>query len=355
MRKSSAKNPRESWNWRQHLTCGLALSGLLTLTAAAAGRVELELYTEPGLAAVEAQNWYRLLTDLKVDGCDIRSGAPEKIEVVTRGSAQQPVYLVRGYLTGRGELQFPGRKFTLQDRSRLRAWIEELRTWGPQGAPQGQPLFGLNAAQYGAVRKDLAQVVNFVTTGKERPAVVREIASGLQHPWNLSPRFLEALASEGKVVEEVQGITSGTALAYLLRPVGWNFRPERLPDGTLQYRAAPAGEFSEHWPIGWAPTDRRSKALPVLMEFLNVEIEPTPLLEILPVMKEHLKVPLLLDRNAAAQHQIDLQRKVSYPSKRSYYDNILGSLLGQAQLKSEVRLDEANRPFLWITTVKKAN
>ncbi|MEK6235062.1 MAG: hypothetical protein N2C14_10140, partial [Planctomycetales bacterium] len=114
-----------------------------------------------------------------------------------------------------------------------------------------------------------------------------------------------------------------------------------------------SGRADQHWPIGWTPKKKRSEAMPVLMEFLNVEIEPTPLIEVVGILKQHLKTPILIDFNAVVKHEIDLQKKVSFPSKRTYYDRILRTLLSQAKLVREIRVDEADKPFVWITSFKK--
>jgi hypothetical protein len=41
------------------------------------------------------------------------------------------------------------------------------------------------------------------------------------------------------------------------------------------------------------------------------------------------------------------------PEKRMTYSQILNKVLLQARLKYELRVDEADKPFLWITTVKR--
>ena len=46
---------------------------------------------------------------------------------------------------------------------------------------------------------------------------------------------------------------------------------------------------------------------------------------------------------------------VSFPQKRATYSMALRSMLFCAKLKFEVRYDDANSPFLWITTNRPAD
>jgi len=46
---------------------------------------------------------------------------------------------------------------------------------------------------------------------------------------------------------------------------------------------------------------------------------------------------------------------VSYPSRKTFYEKLLDRLLVQADLKKEVRVDEAKKPFLWVSPKRSAN
>ena len=95
--------------------------------------------------------------------------------------------------------------------------------------------------------------------------------------------------------------------------------------------------------------------LPGLFKFLNVEIADTPLAEALEAIRGRLKVPLLLDHNSLARQKVDLQAiKSAYPKGNTFYGRILDQILFQAKLKYELRLDEADQPFLWVTTIRRS-
>ncbi len=67
-------------------------------------------------------------------------------------------------------------------------------------------------------------------------------------------------------------------------------------------------------------------------------------------IQKRLEAPVLYDHNSLARSGIDIANKqVSLPATNTYYKEILDQLLKQASLKSEIRVDEAGRPFLWIS------
>jgi len=62
---------------------------------------------------------------------------------------------------------------------------------------------------------------------------------------------------------------------------------------------------------------------------------------------------VLIDHNALARQGIDpAKAAVTLPRSKTTYSLALRKLLFQAKLKYEVRCDEADKPFLWISTVK---
>ncbi len=82
-----------------------------------------------------------------------------------------------------------------------------------------------------------------------------------------------------------------------------------------------------------------------MFELVNVELEDIPLSQLLDVLGERLKVPILLDQAALARQKIDLAKvRVSLPSKESMYAIVLNKTLAHGKLKYTLRVDEANRP-----------
>jgi len=323
--------------------------------AGAAGQVELQLVTEPDFPATDIQRWYETLSKLNSGTLNIRAArAGDKIEVINKGTKDSPIYVVYGVIKNSGELQVPGGRFKLSDRSGIGRWLEEMRTFGPQGTPEGKPLYGLNAAQFGDVKRDLAKPVDFATLGVARLDALKKIQEKLKLKSQIDQQTLRAFAASDKMEEELKGLSSGTAIAYLLRPAGLAMRPERLPSSDLQYVVASSAATPEPWPVGWPLEKRRQDIAPQMFEMIPVDIEPVPLATALEVIGERIEMPIILDKNNLVKHEVNIQEvKVSFPAKQSTYSIVLTRLLGQARLTSDVRVDEADKPFLWVTTLKK--
>ncbi|QGJ69606.1 Hypothetical protein PBC10988_12880 [Planctomycetales bacterium 10988] len=334
----------------------LCLLPCTLLFAAPPASVRFELATQGRFSPQDAHAWNQLLSNLHASGIRITGQAyGNHVEVINEGTERSPRYLVKGVLNDRRELVVPGGRFRLSDGTKLAAWLDELRKWGPQGSPSGQAQFGLNASQFAQVKRDLSAQVLWSTKGKSRIEQFERIQQQLDHRLQVSRFVKEAIEAEEVMQDELKGITSGTALAALLRPCGLGFRPARLPGGEIEYQVETVEQLGQVWPLGWELDGKRAEAIPLLLTFLDVEIDPTPLEDIFVVLSgpDHLNVPILWDHNQIARHQVNLRQPVSHPPKRTYYDSILRTLLSQAQLTREVRQDEGGKPFLWITTMKR--
>jgi hypothetical protein len=137
----------------------------------------------------------------------------------------------------------------------------------------------------------------------------------------------------------------------VLRPLGLVLLPEKTRGAEVRLRVTDMRQADQVWPVGWPSEKNASERVPALLKFLNVEINDTPLAEALDAIQQRLEVPFLFDRNALARQRIDLdQAKVSLPSGKTFYGKILDRLLTQARLSWEVRVDEAEQPFLWISS-----
>ena len=333
----------------------LFLSLFAASTLHAAGRIELELVTEADFPPLEVSKWYQELTKLNFSNLKIRRAQiGDRTETLTQGSKDNPIYRVKGILTNEGKMVVLGGSFSLHDRSKIQAWMTELATYGPQGSPEGKPLFGLNISQFETVRKDLSVKVSSNTKGVKRRDAFAAIQSKLTLPLQLDPTAEKAFADSDQVEIELRGVTAGTSLAYLLRPIGLAMRPQRMPNGDLRYVVSASKNIDDPWPVGWPLAKSRKEVAPRLFEFIDVEIEPIPLSQALPVLQERLEIPFLLDRNNLVRYEVNIDEiKVDFPAKRSTYSLILSRLLTQARLTSEVRADEGGQPFVWITTFKK--
>ncbi|HKD38397.1 MAG TPA: hypothetical protein VKB78_16400, partial [Pirellulales bacterium] len=110
---------------------------------------------------------------------------------------------------------------------------------------------------------------------------------------------------------------------------------------------------AEAWPIGWPPEGSDVKAVPQLLDSLNVEIRDIPASTAIDAIQARMKLPFVYDYNSMVKNRIDLAKKVTIPpEKKALYGTVLRKVLFQAGLKYSVRVDEAGKPLMWITTLK---
>ncbi len=324
--------------------------------ARAAGRVELELVTESNFPASAQQQWYQLLTELKVDNLRIRKAiSGDKAEISVTGTQSSPVYRVTGILKSNNELIVPGGRFSSRDRGRLAEWLKKLREEGPEsttGSREKQP-FGMSPTQYAAVSSDLSRKVDFSTAGMQLHQAIEKIAGNLQLALSIDKSAAEGLRTAEAIREDLLGISSGTALAYVLRSAGLVLEPRLDARKQPEYVITHTGPNRTPWPVGW-PTDKPARELlPALFEQLNVEIEDTPLSETLTAIGGRLKTPVLYDHYALARLGIDPDKtNIKLAPARLAYAIILRKALHQADLKGEWRVDDNGQPLLWVTTLK---
>jgi hypothetical protein len=186
-----------------------------------------------------------------------------------------------------------------------------------------------------------------------RRQAIEKIGRQLMLPLQIDQRQLQAMDEDDKLTDELLGVSSGTALAYILRPRGLSLVP-RQSGGRAVYTVVEAQANEKVWPVGWPPEKPRREVMPALFEFLTVNIQGVSVAQALDAVAKRMKVPVLVDHNALARHQIDPAKvPASLPRSRTTYSLILRKVLFQARLKSELRVDESGDPLLWVTTIKQ--
>lgn len=330
---------------------GLILLGVTPGLVGAQGRVALELVTEERVSVTAQQEWMRRLAQAGITDVRLRVKQPfDQPSLENHGTPERPLYAVKGVIASDEVLQLPGRRFSLRELGQLGRWLDDLAQQGPEEKRPQKTAFGLDVVQYQQVHKELAVAVDFATDGRSRQEVIAKIAGQLQFPVRR-----EALTSPGadeKVVEDLARLSRGTVLAYVLRPLGLSLVPHAAAGG-VEYRVVAAEPEAEIWPVGWKPETPERDLTPVMFEFLNVNVQGVAVTEVLKAVSKRGELPVLWDYNALARHGVEPEKTmVSLPKSRTTYSLLLRKTLFQAKLKSEIRVDEGGKPFLWVTTVK---
>ncbi len=327
---------------------------ILSSSAWGAASVHLTLVTD-GQALVTAQHeWARNLARAGVTDVRIRAArVGDRLQVEDRGTPSAPIYAVTGQITSSNEVRLPGAKFRSGDAAGVARWLDDLARHGPVEKRPKKTAFGLDAQQFEQAHVDLSQPVGFPTLGIKRADVIRKMAGRLAFPLKIDRRQLEVMGDD-KVAEELSGLSSGTALACVVRPAGLCLIPQPSTGGAIEYAVVAEKEGVKSWPVGWESKKSKKETLPKMLEFIPASMEDVPLPEVLEILAKRLGAPILLDHHAMARHGIDPAKTIiNLPQSRTTYGLLLRRVLLKARLKSELRVDEAGTPLFWVTTVKR--
>lgn len=321
---------------------------------ALAGRVELVLTAAKTSPITAMQDWTRALGAAGVHNVRIRQQTrPGQPTIETRSVAGQKVYLVRGTIEGSGRISLPGNRFEPGEAKRLAVWLDDIAQKGPPAERESTDQFGLPLSVAKKIAVDLAIPISFGTDGSSRAAVILQANKVTRFPILAKKSMMKTLDKD-KVPDDLKGFAAGTVLAYLVEPFGLGLFPGKDRSGRLAYQIVERSSRDvKPWPIGWKPKNR-IKTLPGLFKTKSINVERIPISQVLKVISKRLEVPVLIDRAALARKRIDPTKvTVSFPDKRTNFDRALGNMMSEARLKYELRIDDAGRPFLWVTTLAK--
>jgi hypothetical protein len=317
-------------------------------------RVMIELVTGSEGVGVQAQRWRPVFERLGMP-FRVRMGrSGEKPSVTETATGRFREVRVVGRLDPNGRVVLPDRTFTASDGEKLGEYLKELEKFGGQGRPEGQPLWGLNEAQFAEVYEALGKTVADDVKGLRLRAAVAKVSLPATLPLRFSTDADEWLVSEMPetvpVRQEVKGFSKGTALAMLLNDYGLGFRPLRKPAGTLELLVEPLRKTQQVWPVGWEPKEPLPKTAPALYEVVPIELDDVPLADVLNAVSVQSKVPIRFDHYRIEAFGVDpATARVSYPSRKTSLSILLRDLVGRHRLLRNVKIDEQGQAFLWIT------
>jgi hypothetical protein len=341
------------------------LIAISPFATAAAPPVSLEIVTDRGVQITAPQEWLQLLAGIGIEHVRVRGGhGGDEIKVTNRGTARAPSYHVVGILNSQNQLRLPGGTFSKADRVRLKDYFAELSADGADAVTAPQLRFGLTEKELTAVLSDLSQPIDFETKGMTPQAFIDRLQTKLALKPSIDSGASEAMRTATPAVEELRGVAAGAAFAIMLRNNGMVMRPEKKRGQPVVYRVVAAGpdilrqrtlghmtgQEMQYWPIGWEPDKTPGELAPSLFLSRNAEVDGYSLEEALGAIGPLLKTPMFLDRAALKLYGIDPAKlQVKLAPTRTTYKRVIDRLISQAHLGSQVRVDEAGMPFLWIT------
>lgn len=293
-----------------------------------------------------------MLADLGVNGVRVRGINPgDQPRVEELGTPDRPLPKVLGILTRDGVLMLPRARFRLRDRAKLSEYLARLEGEGAAGVTTDRGNFGLTLAQFETVFVALGEPIGPIDQNAPLLSVAEQAAAAAQMPLNVEARARAALLAR-PTTTKVAPLSRGTALAILLRAEGLVLRPEKPIGKPVWLTIAPAyDDEQESWPIGYQPEQSPRDAAPVLMKSIPVEVAGFTLTEALAAIEPRLEgLPILFDDFALRRDAIDPTTvQVELARTKTFYKRILQRLAFQARLKTELKVDEAGTPFVWLT------
>lgn len=315
-----------------------------------AGQVRLVLETAKDAPITAMQEWGRDLQKAGVANIRmIQQTRPTEPVIETQNFGGQKIYTVRGTIDRDGNINLPGAMFRTGQAERLAQWLADVGAKGPPSEREPVDKHGLTLSLTKKVGVDLATPIDFETDGLPMAEIIRQSNRRTRYPI-LATKSVMAKLEKEKIFNEMKGFPAGTTLAYLTEPFGLGLYPTEGKDGKVQYLIVKrATKQVEPWPIGWKPKQRR-KTVPGLFEVKNINVDRISIEQVLKEISKRVDVPYLVDETALARRKIDMSKTlVSFPNKKTTFDRALGSMMSRSKLKYELFLDDAGKPFLWVT------
>ncbi len=315
--------------------------------------VQLEISAPERAELMTQQRWMEMLADVGAD--NVRSltlalaRQPQIKETQTETST---VIQVSGVIEGT-LLKLPGKSFTINDKESIGQYIQKLRDDGAQIAMADKKAFGLTADQLIKVHQLLSAPLTMETKGKAASDVLAHVLQNVDMELIMNQTARSVMHAESPVQDQLQGLSYGTVLAAVLRPLGMVMTIQRKQGDVPRIEIVNFDQSSEYWPVGW-PVDKPLGELhPKLMERVPLEIRNYQLDIALDAIQKRVELPFIFDQNAMARNGIDLsQTRVTLVHTKIAYMVAIQKLLAQTKprMRAEVRIDEREQPFLWIST-----
>ncbi len=124
--------------------------------------IEIDITSTSQTGDPAAQNWANCSTNSATRHAFESAGMPSRVTEKVRGSLRN--VSVSGILSRSGELIVGNKSFDLSDKQKLEEWLEELKLYGAQGAPEGKPLWGLNREQFVIVNDQMTKRSRSIST-----------------------------------------------------------------------------------------------------------------------------------------------------------------------------------------------
>ena len=327
----------------------MVIALLVGVSAQAALPIDVEVVTETGGPITAPQQWGQILGKMELGRVRIRPAGPgDKTSVKQDGQR----FKVVAILNGKGDLLVDGRRYRDSDRAKLSDYFQSLAKEESYGQQKG--IFGLTEKQFRAVYGELSRSVDFSTDRESPVSLLDQFAETVSIPIKVEVEAVRLMKKSKPVEWQLRGMSTGTALAIILRESNLVLRPVK-PQGQPPELVIELDRPNvESWPIGWKIQGSPRIAAPKMYEFLTIEVAGYTLQQALDALEPRMGIPLIYDRRTLTRRKIKpAEIKVKLPAGRTYLKKVFDRLLSQGRLAAELRADERDQVFCWITQYGK--
>lgn len=306
-----------------------------------------------GLGA--SHDWMQALAEVGADRVVAENSRVKKPSFEEYDSGSTKLLTVVG-IVKKGKLHLPGGKFAIRQTEAIRDHLQKLRDDGAEVTVAEKVAFGLTAKQLISVHDQLGAPITSATKGQNAGTLARALLKKTGYSISIDRETNAVLSNaETTMGTELNGYSTGTALAFTLRQMGLAFEPIRPQGQQIQLLVREVNDKAKNWPVGWPISESPKKAAPNLYVKVNVQAQDASIVDLLDSIEGRIKLPFFYDRAKFSDSGVDLEgTKVNFlrPGKKSSYDMVIDKVLNQCKpkLKSELKIDEVGKRFLWITT-----
>lgn len=317
--------------------------------------LSFEIITPQGTGSrVAAQDWGRLFAKIghivrlrQQTSADGDGPAEPVTQTETRGARRIKVI---GVLDQKGRVHFGKRVFKATDEVRLRKWIDELKKYGVQGDPAGQPMWGLTREQFDPMFRALAKPLAVEVNGKTLLETVTslELPKTLPIKWTPAAEAVATTAPKNERTLKLYG--RGTALAIVLNDAGLGFIPQRQPDGSVALLVIKPGR-EPLWPIGWPPKISPAKTMREFYARVDVSLPNVTLTRVFEAIEASTQIPIFVDYRAIKAKGLEFEEmRVEIKPRKMSWNNVIRTVSIKNRLNYDLRVDELGKPFIWVST-----
>lgn len=320
--------------------------------------LEILIQSQPSYR-IKSQEWGRVFQELgySVKFREPRAGEAPRVEDLDREDALA-THVVAA-MAADGSIRIGNQQFNIEKTQPLTLVLEEIRLYGAKGPPNSSPTWGLTDEQF----KEVTQLLGLpVENPVELQSSILAIESiGL--PANMRMKFTDdarqqALAKRLESAPEaieLQGFTKGSAIAIILAQYGLGFRPKYMAPGQYDIEIDRGDESNNLWPIGWKPEQSFSEILPAYFRAIPLDVEDVEVNALLDAIADKIDVPHFSSAYALTAKGLNINAlKYTRKDDRISPARLLTAVGDKLDLGFDVRVDEAGKLFLWVTTADDA-